>query len=612
MFNKTKGKKEKMSDFKLNGEWGLVDSDIGLETPQRKTSSKFQKTVGDEIKQHPLSVSYTADVQHSSLEKEEQGPRTGQKVFESNISNAYDSKKHSVLKIQKGDMFSESSVHMSFKMSSICQILGLAFTVAIFTGLIIFASFEHHIWYTWNGDTLATQFSNIMVSPSQERKTAFTNSEESERNYVRYEDYIEFITSSVDFLFHKDAGVYTNPYKAEARKNETRSKRNMYLSEIGESNYVASYHQHLSEEPNVPSDHINLASINTITKMRTSLEGNNDTVYGKLSLATYDGSSRKMFEAATFDSSNIHLRSQNVFTSHNLFVGHQMYFALQSDASYDKNNQFNVYLPLISISSNKMNVTEDIQRRQLYADTVGKSSDYNTFDFDTKHYTNTIHSDKEKFSKKEKITEHTMNIGNADIDHLNMLSSTSVVIGTYSRKTDRKSYSNSDKYTVSMVHSENNTYCMQPLVTQESVKKIYTDANRVDILGEDDWHVRERKSALDKIVALPVHQVRSKDSQRHHVSFLAQNIEKILPEAVVTAQYVALPQVKKRQHGKLPSPKSFTRQEQDDSITRPSDFSLQLKSQTLKTVDTDAIIAYLVMAVQEQQKMIEELRAQKT
>ena len=484
----------------------------------------------------------------------------------------------------------------------------------------------------------------------------YTNSEQRRRGagaartasgYVRYGNFTEVMASSIDFLFPRASKLYVEARAQAARANRTAAVRSLYDAELGESAYVSSYHAHLSAEPNVPKDYFDLASINTISKIYTGpvaaaaaihAAPNDSTVapaapiraYGKLSLATFDAASQQMFESATFDAAAIHLRAPDVFVAHNALVGGSLYFSMHEfdfeatattaaapkKTSQEKRDtgvvdghrhhhrrpartaQHSVYMPLVGVSNSAARLHEAATE---HADVVpNEARDYGT----VAQHANGVRTVGAAGSPP--TVEYAVTLGNGDIEHANVLAATSVVVGTlresrHRRRTNATAAAPARHYALSMVHSEHGVRCARPLFVDEPVRKAYTDATRVTVLDADgggdatttttSWSAAHGAMALRAIAALPVHSYRSLDTGRRHVGVLAQDVQRVMPQAV---------------HDDAAAPTASVRA-RTDSTSNAADFEVVVGSGASVTVDSDAVMAYVVMAMQEQQRRIERL-----
>ena len=585
------------------------------------------------------------------------------------------------------------NVQMVFNLGVAARVaggVGVFVLLCVLIAVAQFSSRDAEAWSAWNGDTLATRFSNIMLQPTGDavfdgdqggaaasgtnglarRDVAATaaalyvNSEQRRRGagaaraasgYVRYGNFTEVMASSVDFLFPRRSQLVVEARAQEARANRSLAVRSLYDAELGESAYVASFHAHLSAEPNVPRDYFGLASINTIAKMHTGT-GNNaspatDTaashsggggdgksvrVYGKLSLATFDAASQQMFEAATFDATSVHLRAPSVFVARNAFVGGHLYFSMHDfdfeaaaaaaaattttapigagtaatvaagnssaiDAAKKRSlpngggggAQHSVYMPLVGVSN-------DIAGDTSAFVTGGEHRDYGVV---AQHANRVTTASKNAGATKAaggRRVEYAVTLGNGDIEHTNVLSARSIVLGTLeatlaptpphaANGTAQQHRHHRRRYALSMVHSADGVHCERPLYVREPVRRAYTDATRATLLSDDAWHAQHGDDALRAIEALPVHRYRSRDTGREHVGLLAQHVQRTLPDAVIADAR---------------APTAHVRVVGGGTASAAADFEVVLDTAAALAVDGDAVVAYLVMAMQEQQRRI--------
>ena len=495
--------------------------------------------------------------------------------------------------VERGRTWSDAHIRMRFRMANACQVCALTATVVLIFLLVCYALLTQSVWYAWNNDTLMTAYSHVMVIASQRSSNnVFSNSKQNDRNYVRYGNYTEFIVSSSDVLLQKDVGIFVNSAAKYNNDQVSASRLNDISAERNENNYVASYHQHLSVEPNVPDNHLNLVSLNTISKLQTNNETN---VYGKLSIATYQSTTDSMFETTTFDASQIHLRSPSVFVNHDLFVGEQVYFgvhrrrtssAVKSNLNRDTAgnskrhasiSEHTVYLPLLGTVVHDETNPTSVGNDSIPASIIVPKHEH--------YHANKVEND------DANVDDYTMNVGNSDLQHVNIIAASSIVLGTYDSETNH--------YDLSVLHAPNATYVSAPLLLEEPMQRIYTDASFAEATSDENWHVQAGADALDKIKALPVHRFRSSLTQREHVSFLAQHIVSVLPEAVQQSESTVVPRIERHSGSATTS-----------GPIRASDHRVLIERQSLQSVDTDTIVATLVMAVQEQQRTIDQLRTQ--
>ena len=587
------------------------------------------------------------------------------------------------------------NVQMVFNLGVAARVaggVGVFVLLCVLIAVAQFSSRDAEAWSAWNGDTLATRFSNIMLQPTGDavfdgdqgaaaggtnglarRDVAATaaalyvNSEQRRRGagaaraasgYVRYGNFTEVMASSVDFLFPRRSQLVVEARAQEARANRSLAVRSLYDAELGESAYVASFHAHLSAEPNVPRDYFGLASINTIAKMHTGTDknatANTDTaashsggggddgksvrVYGKLSLATFDAASQQMFEAATFDATSVHLRAPSVFVARNAFVGGHLYFsmhdfdfeaaaaaaaattttgpigagtavtaaagnssavgaakkrAMSSGGAGAGEAQHSVYMPLVGVSN-------DIAGDTSAFVTGGEHRDYGVV---AQHANRVTTASKNAAATKAaggRRVEYAVTLGNGDIEHTNVLSARSIVLGTLeatpaptplhaANGTAQQHRHHRRRYALSMVHSADGVHCERPLYVREPVRRAYTDATRATLLSDDAWHAQHGDDALRAIEALPVHRYRSRDTGREHVGLLAQHVQRALPDAVIADAR---------------APTAHVRVVGGGTGSAAADFEVVLDTAAALAVDGDAVVAYLVMAMQEQQRRI--------
>ncbi len=449
------------------------------------------------------------------------------------------------IQVQKTKKLKDTQIHVNCDLLKGIQIFGLIIVLIIFVFLITIAFISDKNWDTLNQDTLSTTFSNLIISPKK-NGNLFSNTEQNQLQYVKYEDYTEVIASSLDFSFPKESYIIVDKPK-NTNNNYTRDKISLLESERGESNYISNYHEHLSKEPNIPSEYLNLASINTISKIQHPI---NDSIYtyGKLSIATYNGKENSMLETITCDSMSIHLRSPDVFINKNLLVGDSLFFGLNEEDN-------DIYLPLLGLSD-RLHPVE---------------------------YNNMV--------QRGNLLDYVFYIGNADVDHVNVIAENSIVFGTYQRTGNSKKSTADDQYKLSMVIGQNNTHFSSAITTYNPISKLYTSSSEVLKVTNDKWYMNQTEHALESIRKLPVHQILMGNNDRKTM-LLSDDVKNVFPDAI-TKDSFNIPNIKVK----------------NTRNNKPSDFIIDLQSKEIESVDTDTIISYLVLAIQEQSKQIDYLKS---
>jgi hypothetical protein len=203
--------------------------------------------------------------------------------------------------------------------------------------------------------------------------------------------------------------------------------------------------------------------------------------------------------------------------------------------------------------------------------------------------------------------EYTLNVGSADIDHVNVLAARSAVLGTYDWT--------SGGYEPSAVFGPAAIVHRKPVYSQHGARALTADSrlatNVVDLAEDPDAGARALQAIMDLRVseydlvdaAVLDPEVRQTVPEAEwpvvggrRISVLAQDLETALPACVQDTQ-VQWPTVDHKPSG-------------PGTDENPSDFSLVYRELSVKTIDTDALLMHVVLAVQAQQQIIQELRTE--
>lgn len=518
--------------------------------------------------------------------------------------------------------------------------------VALLVGLTTTKS--RMIWYDFDHDTVATTFSNVMVMPQAYSPIQYLNSEQTPSNYVRYGHYTEYVTSSFDFLHHRSSPIEVPKYGAADESTgkvqfsvlgtssvdnmARRRKRSLddELAEtpddspvlssvrdddsytVGESHYIAAFHQRLMNHSKIGPGYMNLASIDTISK--SNFTSRVPKIHGKLSFSTYENDT--MREVLTIDAHNTHVRSSNVFFNRNLYVGDDIYFKVHHEHGRHGHHlkERSVYLPLLSVSADYRNESNDRARTDEAAD---DSNDVDVHGYVNNRYTVRVSSARHANTRGSASNEFTLNVGSADAQHVNVLTGHSMVIGAYNRSySPAAAHQNFDFYETAAVYTASNVYHGVPVASVHQQCKLATDARLATNIVRLSSNEKARRRALEFVTSLQVakydvleasalHDNRTRAIERRgKVSVLAQEIQATLPDAVIDTT-IDIPRVEQRASSSSPSTDATVAAQR-----RPSDFRVVLERVQAKTVDTDTLLMYMVMAMQEQQQRIERLEEQ--
>lgn len=479
--------------------------------------------------------------------------------------------------------------------------------VVLFTLAVTLAMSFHQntvdTWRSFNQDTLATGYANLLVVPSTEARV-FGNSKQNTSAYIRYGDYVEFLSSSVDFLFERSKPVDTRkavhvssrirtPFVSHTGKRAdfslplanghpgaTDQPGEAYI--IGESSFLNAYHRRIdglyASAPGRGATHLNLASIDTISKASFSADGSKEPeLHGKLSLSTHRNGT--MFEAMTLDGDSTHLRSDNVFLKSRLFIGDELYFRVHGEQTVSPDvavSEHSLYLPLLGVTAS---------RRESQDPAAGSTG---------QHRVNVA-------SNATLGGEYTFHLGSADADHVNVLAAKSTVAGVYTR------HGGQPQYKAITAFTGDGTLQFEPVYTRHGVRNLATDERlALDVVSLSDDQ-GERRAALDGVMGLRVQRYNLAEPtamlgtlapgpvvERGRVSVLAQHTESVFPGAVHTAaEKFAWPE---------------TRHAGSETGNVAETVLMYHGTGAVKTVDTDALLMRLVLAVQEQQHTIDQLR----
>lgn len=545
----------------------------------------------------------------------------------------YAQNKEDGISIEKTDSFMNSRATFSIKIEKICLIITALCVIIGIIPIIIAIQQAEYDWYFWNKDTIATRHSNILIAPKNDKTMG-------KDRLIENNGHLEFITASFDFLYnnHIEVELPKNFYstqkslstsldKATYDYNQQNKSKDMFV----ESEFAKiSYHNKklLDRKRKIDSnDYQNLASITTVAKfspktlqssfgidsyLEEDQENNAIHVDGKLLFGVLNGDSGEMEECLAIDERNTYLQSDNIYAKKDLNIGNHLYMKTTK-------SQHDVYVPVLGFTHyNENNVNS---KPPSYANNIN-------------------YIDRHNYDKKDNQSSNnvynTLNFGNNHIKYINTIVQSGIINGLFTKNSKNLSKRelkngniNTEKYTLANIHTDMNSFQSVPIVSFEPFVNLATDeqfCEKVSKSNTDKLNEKKTKNsdALKKILEIDVDEYYLPEQTAYFESSLksrktfmvtSKSLQNILPEAVVTKEVNIgnVQNAKEKYNFKLNENNQHEKVnfEIDTEEYKIHDYSVDIQNKVVSTVDLNVLVTNLLMAVQEQQRIIESLIANK-